>query len=93
MTMRWLLATSCQAVSTSASATTRGATVKAPASELGSISSMDLVTATSAILAAIEAPEPTGKLAKAASPAVASKLKKRSVLRLATKGHAARNHG
>ncbi len=69
------------------------AVVKAPASDTGLISSMDLVAASSAVLAAIEGPEPTGKIAAKASGAVAAKAKKHSVLRLATKSHGSHNHG
>jgi hypothetical protein len=44
------------------------ATVKAPLADNGRISSMDLVTATSAIIAAIEGPEPKAKAAAADKP-------------------------
>jgi hypothetical protein len=70
------------------------ATVKAPASENGRMSSMDLVAATSAVITAIEAPEPKAKAAPAAKPvAKAQKNKSSKQVRLAVKGRFGHDRG
>src|SRR5262249_7965337 len=71
------------------------ATVKAPASETGRISSMDLVAATSAVIIAIEAPEPKAKAAAPEKKALAKAEKKKSSkqLRLAAKAKFGHDRG
>lgn len=69
------------------------ATVKAPANETGRLSSMDLVAATSAVITAIEAPEPKTKAAAPASKVAKTEKKKAKQLRLAAKGRLGHNRG
>ena len=73
------------------------ATVRAPVGDNGRISSMDLVTATSAIIAAIEGPEPKEKAAKAekAEPTKTAKAQKKGgkQLRLAAKARTGHSRG
>jgi hypothetical protein len=72
------------------------ATVKAPLADNGRISSMDLVTATSAIIAAIEGPEPKAKAAAADKPAptkTAKVAKKGKPVRLAAKTRTGHSRG
>lgn len=67
------------------------ATITAPLNDAGRMSSMDLVSATSGIISAIESPEPSSK-APAAKKKVAAKAKKSSY-RFAAKTRAAHSRG
>jgi hypothetical protein len=69
------------------------ATVKAPLMDNGHIGSTDLVTATSALIAAIEGPEPKAKAPEAAPTKTAKVMKKKSQLRLAEKARAGHGRG
>ena len=75
------------------------ATITAPLNDAGRISSMDLVAATSGIIQAIEGNLPKAKPDEAADPtsakkkALAAKAKKKSSLKLASKGRAAHPPG
>src|SRR5512138_2093135 len=76
-------------------------TITAPLNNEGRISSMDLVAATSGIISAIEGPMPKEKVAaaeptkpqKASKKALAAKAKKKSGLKLASKGRGAHTPG
>jgi hypothetical protein len=68
------------------------ATVKAPVNDQGRISSMDLVTATSAMIAAIEGPEPKAKKVEPAAK-MAKLQKKKSQVRLAAKARFGHSRG
>ena len=77
-------------------------TITAPLNNEGRISSMDLVSATSGIISAIEGPMPKEKVAAAeptkaaktsSKKALAAKAKKKSGLKLASKGRGAHTPG